>query len=60
VLLLFFCLLLLLLLLLQWPAQDGGYAVPPGPGYIQVRWPLTACATQAGARYPQQQKQQQS
>ncbi|WIA11762.1 hypothetical protein OEZ85_011856 [Tetradesmus obliquus] len=21
---------------LRWPAQEGGYAVPPGPGFIQV------------------------
>lgn len=44
--------------LLQWPAQEGGYVVPPAPGYIQLGVsiePLAELAAKEGSRLGKQQ-----
>jgi hypothetical protein len=45
--------LLVLVMLLQWPAQDGGYAVPLAPGFIQLGVsiePVAEVAAKEGSR----------
>lgn len=45
--------IVVLLVLLQWPAQDGGYAVPPAPGFIQLGVsiePVAEVAAKEGSR----------
>jgi hypothetical protein len=55
------CAVLCVVLCLQWPAQEGGFVVPPAPGYIQLGVsiePLAELSAKEGSRLGERALQQ--